>query len=199
MTKSDNLILKFCYVECVNENDPWICNIKNELTALGLGYIFESNLPLVHTFKIIEQRLKDVTKQNMLAKIAASSKGRLYQYLIDSHCIQFYLRKSIESKYKCMLTKFRTSSHKLNIEMGRHNNIIRRNRNCSKCNLGDVEDEFHFIFVCSFYNDLRLKYIKKYYYKSPSVYKLVQLLSVNNVKELSNLGKYLYLATKRRN
>ena len=48
-------------------------------------------------------------------------------------------------------------------------------------------------------NDLRRKYIKQYYWRNPSVYKLVTVLSVRNVKELNNLGKYLCLAEKLRN
>ena len=48
------------------------------------------------------------------------------------------------------------------------------------------------------FSELRIKYIKKYYYNRPSVFKLVQLLSINNVKQLCNLGKFLYRATKER-
>ena len=33
----------------------------------------------------------------------------------------------------------------------------------------------------------------------PSCFKLVQLLSVRNIKELNNLGKYLLLSEKIRN
>jgi len=47
------------------------------------------------------------------------------------------------------------------------------------------------------YNDLRRKYIKQYYWRNPSAYKLVTLLSVRNVKELNNFGKYLCLAEKQ--
>ena len=38
-----------------------------------------------------------------------------------------------------------------------------------------------------------------YYYMKPSVFKMIQLFSVQNVSELCNLGKYLYLASKKRN
>ena len=43
------------------------------------------------------------------------------------------------------------------------------------------------------------KYIKPYYYRNPSSFKLAQLLSVCNVKELNNLDKYLFLAENARN
>lgn len=45
---------------------------------------------------------------------------------------------------KKLVAKFRTS-HSLNIEKGRHNNTIRRQRNCDTCNQSDIEDEFQFI------------------------------------------------------
>ena len=67
------------------------------------------------------------------------------------------------------------------------------------CNKNAIEDEYHFILECDKYYDIRCKYIKSYYYERPSTFKLVQLLSVRNVKELNNLGKYLFLAEKARN
>ena len=66
------------------------------------------------------------------------------------------------------------------------------------CNLNVVEDEYHFILQCEKYIDVR-RYFKKYYRQMPSCFKLIQLLSVRNIKELINLGKYLLLAEKNRN
>ena len=60
-------------------------------------------------------------------------------------------------------------------------------------------DIYHFILECDKYVNVRSKYIKIYYYRNPSTFKLVQLLSVRNIKELNNLGKYLYEAEKIRN
>ena len=62
----------------------------------------------------------------------------------------------------------------------------------------EVEDEFHFILKCPVYVDIRKRYIKKYYWERPSAIKLTQLLSVNNVKELCALGKYIRDAFKLR-
>ena len=54
-----------------------------------------------------------------------------------------------------------------------------------------MSNVYHFILKCPFYTNLRHLYIKKYYWFKPSVFKLVQLLSVQNRKELCNIGKYL--------
>jgi len=62
-----------------------------------------------------------------------------------------------------------------------------------------LEDEFHFFLICPFYSDFRKRYIKPYYYRRASVFKLVQLMSINNFKILTNLAKYLQNATIKRN
>mgnify|MGYP003688608295 CR=1 FL=1 len=49
----------------------------------------------------------------------------------------------------------------------------------------------YFILKCSFYSELRSRFVKKYYWKRPSFFKFVQLLRTNNVKDLSNLGKFI--------
>ena len=49
------------------------------------------------------------------------------------------------------------------------------------------------------YVNLPKEFIKPYYWKKLSVYEMLQLLSVTNTKELCNLGKYNFNATKLRN
>jgi hypothetical protein len=46
-------------------------------------------------------------------------------------------------------------------------------------------------FIYTFYNDCRKQYLKKYYYKHPSTFKLVHLLSIENITELCKLGKFM--------
>ena len=195
---TNNCILKACYEQKVQDNDEWTVNIKLELDNLGLGYLWNSSLDRKIMYMLIESKFHEIHTQELLCNIQNSSKGYLYQHLVDNSGMQFYLRKPIENKYKKSISRIRMSSHKLNIESGRYNNIARVNRVCTLCNHRDVEDEFHFILKCPFYADLRTKYIKQYYFRRPSVFKLIQLLSVKNVKELNNVGKFIHFAFKRR-
>ena len=55
-----------------------------------------------------------------------------------------YLDIVKEPKYRKALTQFRTSSHNLNIETGRHFNITRNERICKNCQSGLIETEYHF-------------------------------------------------------
>ena len=67
-------------------------------------------------------------------------------------------------------------------------------RTCNVYHDNLIEDEYHFILVCKKYDNIRKAYIKPYYWRRPSSFKLVQLLSAHNVKELNNLDKLLCLA-----
>ena len=91
------------------------------------------------------------------------------------------------------------SAHKLNIKLGRCNNIERSERICTLCDAKQIEAEYHFILQCPIYSNLRNAHVKQYYHRRPNVLKLVQLLSTTSIKELSYLGKYLERANKLRN
>ena len=172
--------------------------MKYELEQIGLGFMFYDNMIDKTALTIIENRLKDIHQQLILSCIQNSSKGALYQHLVDNFTLQFYLRKSLDNRCQIYIAKFRLSSHNLKIESGRFHNVTRRNRICNLCQLQDIEDEFHFILKCPIYNEYRQKFVKRYYRTRPSVFKLTQLLSTNNIKELNNLGKYLYFAYSKR-
>jgi len=60
--------------------------------------------------------------------------------------------------------------------------------------LNDLEDEYHFVLICPLYNDLRTTYIKKYYFRRPSVYKFVELFKSTNKSTVKSLSKYVYEA-----
>ena len=193
---TENIILSTCYEEMVKYNTEWISNIKLLLDQLGLSYLW--NIATKRDYCIIEQRFLDVQKQIILSNIQHSSKAVLYKYLIDNCALQSYLQKPIEYFYIKQITRMRLCSHNLNIERGRYSNIERHNRICTFCNLNEIEDEYHFILKCPLYNDIRSKYIKQYYFKKACVFKLVQLFSTDNVKDLRNLGKYILFSHKRR-
>ena len=65
------------------------------------------------------------------------------------------------------------------IEEGRYMDIARPNRVCTKYSMNVVENEYHFIFVCPFFSDLR-----KLCYKCTLVISLKSLHSVNPVPSI---------------
>ena len=57
--------------------------------------------------------------------------------------------------------------------------------------MNEIEDEYQFILQCPIHVIARKRHITNYYYQNSSVYKLLQLLSTENVKELRELGIFL--------
>jgi len=55
------------------------------------------------------------------------------------------------------------------------------------CVIYVLDDEFHFLFKCQLLQDLRVKYIRRYYYTRPSMNKLLQLLSNENKAHIRNI------------
>lgn len=111
--------------------------------------------------KIVKQRLSDFFIQERDTFFESSSKCLLYKYLPDTFSLQFYSRKNIPENLLVLLTKYRLSSHMHLVEQGRYNGTVRSMHICKYCNLGEVEDEFHFILICPFYKSLRVLYLKK--------------------------------------
>ena len=54
-----------------------------------------------------------------------------------------------------MLAQFRMGILPIALETGRFRNLAIADRLCVLCNLQAVEDELHFLCVCSLYNDIR--------------------------------------------
>ena len=70
-----------------------------------------------------------------------------------------YLDIITNKRFKIALSRFRLSSHNLEIERGRYHNIDRENIICKFCNLKAIENEFHFLLICPLYRDIRKLFI----------------------------------------
>ena len=119
-------------------------------------------------------------------RITATAKGNLYKHLINEFRLQTYLTQPLDFRYLKEIAKM--SAHKLNIELGRYNNIERSERICTLCDTKEIEDKYHFILQCPRYSNLRNAHIKQYYHRRPNVLKLVQLLSTIVLKNSLTLG-----------
>ena len=62
-----------------------------------------------------------------------------------------------EFKLRRALCRFRVSTHDLRIESGRYssNPTNRADRICTRCDINEVEDEFHFLLRCKLFKDER--------------------------------------------
>ena len=70
------------------------------------------------------------------------------------------------SNLRQSLIRFRTSNHKLPIETGRYLNTLRENRLCTLCLANDIGDEYHYMFICEFFN---IRMCEKDLFQNPTI------------------------------
>ena len=179
----------------------WASLVKNLFMTLGYYEVWVNQG--VGDYDIfmrsIKQRLNDNFVQNWHSRLEESSRAVFYRS-IASFQFQPYLNVLNVTKISHALSKLRVSSHRLQIEAGRWvrpRRIPVNERKCTICQV--VEDEFHFLIECPLYTELRRKYIPNYYYRRPSMLKLVELINTHNSRLLKKLGSFIYHAFKTRN
>ena len=204
MVKSDNTVLKTVYhksfIDCVNGENNWVTRLKTIFDNYGFSYAIDNTDVLDNSFlHLFEERVKDTFIQNWHEKVNSSSILILYKELKSTFEIEPYLHFIKSFKLRSNLTKMRISAHNLRINTGRYVRPIleRINRKCVFCNDNDIEDEFHFILKCSAFAELRNKFIKKYFFRNNSMYKLIELFKSNS-NSIIRLSKFLSFAKSKR-
>ena len=91
------------------------------------------------------------------------------------------------------LCRLKISAHSLRLQTGRFsNNRTPQNvRVCLLCNMNEVEDELHFMFICPKYSIVCRQYIDNYYFRSPSTYKLVELFIKKEKRIILDVAHYI--------
>ena len=206
--ESGDSLIKSVYSSLYNDalngrnynNTNWAYQVKCLLESLGFAYVFENQVLDNLTFNEIKQRLFDQANQDMMMSINTSSKLDSYCKFKEDTVLEPYIDTIKQTKYKFALSRFRLSSHSLAIEVGRYPRprIARHERICAFCNMNVVENEFHFLFACPFYIDLRRKYLPAYYCSWPTIPKFKSILQSKSRKLMNNLSKYIYFAFNRR-
>ena len=158
------LMLKQDTDDNINYNGQnWASQIKLILQRHGFEYVWRDQATIDIPFQSIRQRILDTYKQTWYSEINNSSRLRTYCIFKHNFELESYLNLELDKKYKIALTRFRTSSHSLMIETGRYDDTRRELRICKCCNMGKIENEYHFLLVCSNYRDLRTKFFKPYF------------------------------------
>ena len=94
-------------------------------------------------------------------------------------------------KFRNLIVKFRLGLIELKVNK-RYENT---NQTCSFCSR--IEDGDHFVLHCPKYDDLRKKFIEKYY--DESCLDAFSIFRNRNFEAIRSLGLYLYYALKRKN
>lgn len=80
--------------------------------------------------------------------------------------------------------KFRCGSHRLPTETGRFFRI------CDLCNLGELGDEFHYLFNCDYFKQERSKFLPIHLCKNRNIISFSDLINSHDKYVLIGLSKY---------
>ena len=176
----------------------WASDIRTLLCCLGFSQEWQT------------QKVEDNAAflKNCRERLSYMDRKQFSMDVLNSPRLQFYAHMKLELRLSdywncelpfCMKSNFcrlLCSGHSLTIETGRRINIPRHERVCNLCNLGEVEDEVHFILKCPTLQQLRVNYIPPEYWSMPG-WNTVLSLIINPV-HLESLIKYCFYASKRR-
>ena len=111
LRSSQNCILNACFREMIENNDDWILSVKNELAKLGLNYLWDDVIQDKCFINIVE-----ICTVRRCCLIYLDLLKAFCIYMVDIFTMQYYLCKPVPAIYKKYISKFRLSSHNLNIE-----------------------------------------------------------------------------------
>ena len=155
----------------------------------------------------IKKRLKQnyiTSWHRELSNIDRNPILRMYKNLKLNFELEPYLDSNIDPKFRVAITKLRASSHTLEIERGRYTRPTTDicQRLCRKCKC--VEDEFHFLMECAYYNKERTELINEVQLLHPDYATLreqeafIFLMTNANPQVMALVGKFIHKAFKER-
>lgn len=124
-------------------------------------------------------------------------KLRNYKLHKSTYSIEPYILYLDNKRYQRSIFRLRASSHRLQIELGRHTKPITPliDRKCIFCKNGDIDDEVHFLINCNFH-DMERKLLYENIGLSNSdkpddLSNFIYVLSLKDKSSLNALGKFI--------
>lgn len=176
----------------------WATQIKLFLFSNGFGHAWlnQGVGSEILFIDCITQRVKDISQQDWFTDICTQEKLRTYREFKGLLECEKYLLL-VNRNQRRYLAKLRCSDHVLKVETDRRLNIDAHERYCELCTNG-CEDEYHFVLLCDFFHDLRVKFIPSFFRINPSYEKFIILLKSKNSCNIMSLTQYVYHAMKLR-
>ena len=145
-TRYTKKALKILIEDDMKGHYNWFSQVIDIMKSNNLGEDNVSNSE-------IKLRLTENYKTSLLDRLKTLDTGRkLRTYSKFKLTIKFepYLDIISSANLRKLLSKFRLSSHDLEIETGRYGSksILPEQRICKICDLSLVEDEFNFLMIC---------------------------------------------------
>ena len=174
----------------------WLSSVKFLLKLIGMDEHFDNpnNVSVDLFSKTCLTKLKQICVKQWRLRLANEPKLRFYKLFKTEFNFENYLEIVPHFPLRKIITKFRCSDHRLEIETGRHRKIPINQRICKICTSG-IETEEHFLRRwCP-----KLKNLRDKYFGHPSSFiHWISILKCSDKKMTFNLGNYIDKALKLR-
>jgi hypothetical protein len=164
--------------------------------------------PTLDEIRALKTKMRKLYRQYWETNLQSDTKSRsihgrklrTYRKFKTIFGTETYLISCTNPNWRMSLTRFRASAHRLAIEMGRRSRTALENRLCTKCHLNMIEDEWHFLFVCPLYQDVREIMMNLILNKSPQFHQLDNddqlcwLMSNQDREIITALANYVHTA-----
>ena len=199
LDQKDVKLSKAVYLSCKRLYDKkmlnlnWLENVKLIVDNCGYSNVWYESIATVNVPWMkasIIQKIADMAQQAWLSTVNENQACITYRIIKRSFGFENYLHTHnvIERMSLC---KMRTINHKLPIITGRYENTERSERLCNLCTNNEIGDEFHYIFVCNFFETERSVYLRHYYRIRPNTNKMLELFTTKNKTIMKNLAVFV--------
>ena len=155
---------------------------------------------LIYSWIFLKQRLFDTSRQEWHGRLQESSRARFYRFVKPQYQLNKYLQGVTYKLHRMALSNFIMSSYCLCVETGewrRPDPIPYETKYCA-LRRNKIEDEYHMLFECELYDELRNIFVPRYFRTRPSMFKLIELINSASNKQIRGLAKFVYKAFKIR-
>ena len=157
---SNDTLVKTALLENISLRTNWIMTIEKLVNTLNVADKIGNPSKFKRaTQESLERGWKIWWKQAL--DDPELSRLTFYREIKDEYGYEEYLNLTNFHQRK-LISKLRCSDHVLEVEKGRHKPANSRKRRderlCIYCNNGEVEDEKHFLYICTLYNEIRNLY-----------------------------------------
>ena len=147
----------------------WLEKVENILKEANMGplqdqdYLENKAGNLKHIYNSVKQALYDDFTNSWPTEINEYPKMRTYVTFKQELRMETYLLEIKDFKLRRLLSRFRLSSHDLEIERGRYLKppVPASERFCKTCQNNCIEDEKHILVECQTYSKLRSDFFEK--------------------------------------
>ena len=150
----------------------WSSEIKSIFYSSGLNFSFNCSeiFPLKQTIAQLKLKFSELQQSELKAECLTKPKLRTFNTFKDFSCLPSYVSKPLTFIQRKFISKTRTGCLSIRIELGRFSRppLPENERICLACKVDHnsrptpaIENEYHFIFVCNRYNEIRSSWIPK--------------------------------------